>query len=155
MEDSKYIRIPEKVLRHKTLTAGAKLLYGEIEALCKQKGFCRKQNQEFAELYGVSVGTVSVWINSLKETHFIKCRFPRKYERCIFLGNIDNKTIKQLTKNRMPINEKPKDYTTYNKGEHFEDVPPTNISVETKIWKDSKGQIHGEDSIDYENRKEI
>lgn len=62
---SYYAIIPAKVRYDKDLAPNAKLLYGEITALCNEKGYCWASNQYFAELYGVSVLSIKRWVNSL------------------------------------------------------------------------------------------
>ena len=64
-QKSYYAIIPANVRYDKDLAPNAKLLYGEITALCNEKGYCWASNQYFAELYGVSVLSIKRWVNSL------------------------------------------------------------------------------------------
>lgn len=64
-QKSYYAIIPTNVRYDKDLAPNAKLLYGEITALCNEKGYCWASNQYFAELYGVSVLSIKRWVNSL------------------------------------------------------------------------------------------
>lgn len=69
---SEYIVIPAKVRFDKTLPAAAKLLYGEIAALCNnEKGYCWAQNTYFAELLGCGTASVSRWLAALAKAGYI------------------------------------------------------------------------------------
>ena len=68
---SYYAIIPANVRYDKTLTPNAKLLFGEITALCNEKGYCWASNAYFAELYGVSKTSISNWISSLQKNGYI------------------------------------------------------------------------------------
>lgn len=70
-QKSYYAIIPANVRYDKELQMGARMLYGEITALCNEKGYCWANNNYFAELYGVSKTTISIWINKLIEKGYL------------------------------------------------------------------------------------
>ena len=113
-ETAYYAIIPANVRYDQSLTDGAKLLYGEITALCNQKGFCYASNSYFAELYGKTKGTISVWINQLIKGQYIYSRLVYEdgkksiQSRHIFLAH-------PITKNRYTPNEKSLDPITKNR----------------------------------------
>jgi uncharacterized phage protein (TIGR02220 family) len=71
---SYYAIIPANVRYDERLTPNAKLLYGEITALCNEKGYCWANNEYFASLYCVSKVSVSKWIQSLIEFGYIESK---------------------------------------------------------------------------------
>ena len=71
MNKSYFAIIPASVRYDRRLTPNAKLLYGEITALCNEKGYCWAHNSYFAELYEVSTRSISKWINQLIEYGYI------------------------------------------------------------------------------------
>jgi len=87
-KEAYYAIIPADVRYCNKLTANAKLLYGEITALCHREGFCWATNTHFAKLYKVNRATISVWINSLEENEFIKCKVKNNNMRKIYLGGV-------------------------------------------------------------------
>ena len=66
-----YAIIPANVRYDRRIPANAKLLYGEITALCGVEGFCWARNSYFEALYDVSDKTVRRWINALEEAGYI------------------------------------------------------------------------------------
>lgn len=62
-----YAIIPSSVRYDKELSAGAKLLYGEITALSCAEGYCWATNEYFSNLYEVSSRTIARWIKLLEE----------------------------------------------------------------------------------------
>lgn len=93
-----YAIIPANVRYDKDLVPNAKLLYGEITALCNEKGYCWATNQYFAELYNVSDRTIKNWISQLADKGYIqrsvKYREGNKEieQRKLFIGRENNFT---------------------------------------------------------------
>lgn len=113
MQKSYYAIIPANVRYDKELTPNAKLLYGEITALCNEKGYCWASNSYFSELYNVSKVSVSKWINQLIAKGYIKTTIQYKEGTKEILNRyltIVNDPIKE--KLNTPIKEKFKDNNT-------------------------------------------
>lgn len=68
---SYYAIIPANVRYDSNIPANAKLLYGEITALCNERGYCWASNAYFAELYKVSKTSVSNWISGLQKQGYL------------------------------------------------------------------------------------
>lgn len=101
-----YAIIPANV-RYTDIPDGSKLLYGEITALCNKKGMCWASNEYFAELYNVSVKTISRWIGFLLDRGFIKCTNPNSRMREIFLADDLDKNVpvnKSDVDKNVPVN---------------------------------------------------
>ena len=80
MEETKksyYAIIPANV-RYAKITPNAKLLYGEITALCNEKGYCWATNDYFANLYEVSKRSISLWIKELTDNNFVNSKLIYK-----------------------------------------------------------------------------
>jgi hypothetical protein len=69
---SYYAIIPANVRYDADLTPNAKLLYGEITALCNEKGYCWAKNEYFAELYSTSEKSITRWIKNLADKGYIE-----------------------------------------------------------------------------------
>ena len=70
-----YAVIPAHVRYEKSLSPSAKLLFGEISALCNKEGYCWASNNYFARLYEVDTSAVSKWIKSLAASGFIRLEY--------------------------------------------------------------------------------
>jgi hypothetical protein len=68
---SYYAVIPADVRYDKELSANAKLLYGEITALCNKRGYCWAGNKYFADLYDTTESSVKRWIKNLSDAGYI------------------------------------------------------------------------------------
>ena len=134
---SYYAIIPADVRYDKSLKANAKLLYGEITALCNEKGYCWANNNYFSELYEVGAQTISRWISDLHNKGYIRVEILKTEgnqrhiwitQKAIPLAENDN-TL--LIKNAIPIAEKSKHNNTSNSTSNN-----TNISIEqvNKLW---------------------
>ncbi len=108
-----YAVIPANVRYDEELPPNAKLLYGEITALCNQNGYCWASNKYFSELYGVSKVSISKWVKALEERGYIttelKCREGTKEIEHRYI-TILNEGIKE--KFNTPIKEKFKENIT-------------------------------------------
>lgn len=134
-----YAIIPSNVRYDKSLPANAKLLYGEITALCNEKGYCWATNNYFAELYGVSKETISRWISKLIEHNYIFSEIKYKDDtkeiesRYLKLANtpIDEKINTPVDKKiNTPVDEKIKENNT--------DINNTFINKKEKYKKEKK-----------------
>lgn len=80
MENQKsyYAIIPANVRYDKRIRPNAKLLYGEITALCNEKGVCWASNSYFADLYSVSKTSISKWIKNLVDCGYVTIQLEYK-----------------------------------------------------------------------------
>lgn len=102
-----YAIIPANVRYDNRLKDKAKLLYGEITALCSAKGYCYASNAYFASLYGVTKETISRLIKDLSDNGHVSLRqvFNGKeiIERRIYI--CDEKSIPIDQNVNTPIDE--------------------------------------------------
>lgn len=114
MNKGYYAIIPASVRYDKSLTPNAKLLYGEITALCNEKGYCWAGNDYFAGLYDVSKTSISKWISALRDSGYINIQLEyaegtkqilHRYIRLV-KDPIEDKLNTPLTKVKDPIEEK-------------------------------------------------
>lgn len=108
-----YAIIPANVRYDDRLIPNAKLLYGEITALCNEKGYCWASNQYFADLYKKDKSTISKWISQLNKSDYIKIEIKYKkgtkeIEHRYIRIRVDPMDENEYT----PMDEKPKDNNT-------------------------------------------
>lgn len=88
-----YSILPANVRYDKNLNASTKLFYAELTALANEKGYCWASNGYFADLYGVTKQTISVWIKLLRDKEYIKTKIEyfegtrNIKRRLIFINN--------------------------------------------------------------------
>lgn len=136
---SYYAIIPANVRYDKNIRPNAKLLYGEITALCNEKGFCWANNQYFAELYEVSKTSISLWIKELVDNDYISTELIYKEGSKEILHRylriVNDPTQQKLN---TPPQQKLKDNTTSfnttinNKGDK---TSTTLMEDFEKLWK--------------------
>jgi hypothetical protein len=114
MNKSYYAVIPANVRYDKTLPPNAKLLYGEITALCNEKGYCWASNKYFAELYGVANTTISEWIGKLKSAGYVDYKIVDYIKREIWLTDPSEKNDGGIGKSRRGVSGKAEHNTTVN-----------------------------------------
>ena len=89
--------IPAPVRYDDELPARAKLLYAEIRALCKRRGFCWATNAALARHYRVQPLAVSLWLKTLATRGHIVIEIDQKMRshRRIYLAEAYRKNIRQ------------------------------------------------------------
>lgn len=106
---SYYAIIPATVRYDNSLKSGEKLLYSEITALANKNGYCFAQNKYFAELYNVTLVTVSRWIFHLKKLKYIETEIIKNEKKEIISRNIYILDTPYYQKNRYPYLQKSKE----------------------------------------------
>lgn len=113
IKKSYFAVIPANVRYDRDLSPNAKLLYGEITALCNEKGYCWATNKYFSELYGVAKETVSRWISSLEKKGYVTVEIVYeenskkiKQRRIHLGGGIDKKINRYRQKDQGPVDKK-------------------------------------------------
>lgn len=69
---SYYTVMPAVVRYDDRLKANEKILYSEIVTLASKNGYCYASNKYLAEIYGVSIVSISNWINRLIDLGYVK-----------------------------------------------------------------------------------
>lgn len=129
MNKSYYAIIPAAVRYHPDLSNGAKLLYGEITALCNEKGYCWASNAYFAELYQVKPNTISRWIGELVDAKAVTATIDQEAGnarrlRINEVPTLSPKMVRPITKNGETLSPKMVRPLTKN-GEHNNTVNNT------------------------------
>ena len=139
-----YAIIPATVRYSKELKANEKLLYGEITALSNKNGYCYAQNRYFADLYGVSIETVSRWISNLQKCGFIEIEIKRNKNKEVIARYIYIVDVPSPQKNQYPysqknhegIDENVKDnIINYNKDDLFYLIINNSKQIPNEFWR--------------------
>lgn len=136
MHTGYYAIIPATVRYDNRIPANAKLLYGEITALCNERGYCWATNAHFAELYSVKNRSITNWLGALEEAGYIKREeiyetgTKRVQERRIYIVENNFQTPSKnipapLEKNcTTPMKESSKGIIQVNNKSNIKDMPP-------------------------------
>ena len=103
MQKNFYAIIPAFIRYDKRLPMLSRFLYGELTALCSEKGYCWASNRYFAELYEVSIETISRYIAKLKEFGYIKITYDsskKDNDRRIYITDIQMENIEPTTETK-------------------------------------------------------
>ena len=159
MEEKKsyYAIIPANVRYDSKLKDKAKLLYGEITALCNEKGYCWATNEYFASLYGVSKTTISLLIKNLIESGYVNSQIIYKEGTKEILYrylSIVNDPIKENL--NTPIKENLKDNNTslnntFNNTNNNNKFKKPSLEEVKKYCLERNNSIDAENFIDYYN----
>lgn len=98
-----YAIIPANVRYDSDLPATARLLYGEITALCNERGYCWATNSYFADLYEVTNRTASSWISLLAKKGYIHVKIIKDKEtkeiKGRYISIINKEVIDEIVNN--------------------------------------------------------
>ena len=110
-----HISIPAVVRYDTTLKPAAKLLYGEVLALCDQTGYCWATNQYFAILYEVNKETVSGWLSQLVAQQYVRISYEESpgHQRRIYLEKLPENPSE---KSYAPLDKNAKGLTNNHQG---------------------------------------
>lgn len=142
-----YAIIPANVRYDNSIPANAKLLYGEITALCNERGYCWASNAYFAELYKVSKTSVSNWISILQKQGYLSVEMVYK-ENSKEIENRYIKIVNDPIKENLPryernLNDPIKENcngNSTNKNTTLENTQPKGCGAQRNPLKDSLAQ---------------
>lgn len=131
--------IPANVRYDQDLKANAKLLYGEITALCNEKGYCWATNDYFAKLYSVSNTSISTWISDLRKKCYINVQMEYKEGSKEILNRYISLIVHPIKENlNTPIKENLKDNSTSSFNNTINNIDTSkieNLPLEAKKAK--------------------
>lgn len=166
---SYYAIIPATVRYDAKVISGAKLLYGEITALCNEKGFCWATNKYFADLYAVDARTIRRWVEALRNQGYIRVEIVNEVDRKIYVIEGGHFSPGGRTKKSGGVGQKSPHNNTYNNTKNT--IAPAKAVAPEKPWNleeklqemESKEGSHldiiatfiREKSVKVENAKEL
>lgn len=167
-EANYYAVIPADIRYDDDLIPSAKLLYGEITALCNKKGYCWATNEHFAKLYKTSEKTISRWVKNLEEKGYLATTVQTfryndgtvKKVRYIFLdknkmSHMDKNVSDHMDKNvldqpdeNVPYNNKVNN-TKINNNKINKRFNPPNVEEVRAYCKERNNLVDAEQFVDF------
>ena len=139
--------IPATVRYDDRIPANAKLLYGEITALCDRKGFCWAKNEYFAALFGWSADTVTRLIRKLRDAGYLDVEMvptasgsERRIYAGVHTGGVGKNAETPVGKKVGGVSAKkstPPQYKVNNTVEHTPLTPHGGKRVQKCVHKDA------------------
>lgn len=135
MQKTYYSIIPAEVKYDADLSANAKLLFGEIASLCNERGYCWASNKYFADLYSLTIRTISSLIGELIKKGYLEVDGDDKGARKILLGGL-LKSSRGVEKNFLGKAQKHRDLMAQPQRETVIENAP-NSKVNSKEEKEN------------------
>lgn len=152
---SYYAIIPADVRYDQNIPGKAILLYGEITALCNQKGYCWASNDYFAKLYGVNSKSIQRWIKNLEDQGYISREvFYKKGTKEIERRNIRLNTTPHL-KNKVTPHLKNEADNTTSINKNRSKAEPKEDSIHYKKIINFLNEKAGRDFKDVEGNRKL
>lgn len=158
-----YYTVMPAVIRYDSrLKANEKIIFSEIVTLASKNGYCYASNKYLAELYGVSIVTISKWINRLINLGYLK--YENEYlegtkyisKRKLYPINDNDILNKSLIYNKENFNMDIKQNFKRDIKENFKDnITSINETRINNIYSQSirKNEKLISEVIDYLNKK--
>lgn len=148
-----YAIIPANVRYDDNLPPNAKLLYGEITALCNKEGYCWASNDYFANLYSVSIRSIKSWVKALSDNGYIDCEIIYKTNS----KEVDKRIIRlsyPVKKSSLP---RENNFTTPSEKNCTDNITSINTTINNITPISPKGDRQKKKEVDMilENRFEI
>lgn len=105
---------PASVRYNDLVCPNAKLLYGELTALCNKEGYCWATNKYFSDLYKVQPRAVSDWVSQLVKAGFIRVEITDKVMRKIFIVEVGENSRGGTRKFTQEVRENSPHNNTFN-----------------------------------------
>lgn len=136
-ENPNFFAIIPADVRYADITPNAKLLYGEITALCSKEGFCWAGNPYFAKLYNASERTIKRWVLELENMGAISVSRTNN-KRSIIINSRVTKMSLLGDKNVTQQGDKNVTHSNTDRLVHKNTASSGDAAMDAKRWKGSE-----------------